>query len=264
MRTSVSRYFKDNLVGFLALFVALGGTGAYAANEWNSSNIQNEILTGADVKGRVGTYEDPAVNGSLTTYDIAGHAANAGNGTRFIDGSLTGQDVKDNSLVGADVNESTFNLAAEPWREVGSAGEPAFNAPFAAGGCSWSNYGPTTAAFLRDRFGFVHLKGVVRVRDGNTYACGQWAPDPTIFYLPGCSRQCPRGTRRSPTASWVESTLASAATRTPLSSSSPGDLRRREGVGLARRDHLPRQIRPELPLEHQPERATLFAVRPSP
>lgn len=90
------------IVAYFALFVALGGT-AYAADEWTGANIVNESLTGVDIKGKAGTASTPAVNGSITTFDVAGQGANATNGTPFVDGSLTTFDIKDQSLRGDDL-----------------------------------------------------------------------------------------------------------------------------------------------------------------
>ena len=59
---------------------------------------------------------------------------------------------------------------AEPYHEVGSAGEPDF-------GAGWSNEDPvgqTSAAFYKDPWDVVHLKGIV-LRAGGS---------PTIFTLP--------------------------------------------------------------------------------
>lgn len=53
---------------------------------------------------------------------------------------------------------SGFNIkSGEDWHEVGSVGEPAF-------ANSWVNYGGTnsTAAFMKDSMGFVHIKGTVK------------------------------------------------------------------------------------------------------
>jgi hypothetical protein len=85
-------------------------------------------------------------------------------------------DIKDNSLTGTDINESTLGpvpalQAAEPWHEVGAAGQPAFQ-----NGYSNSGAGFETAAFYKDREGVVHLKGNV------TGAAA------TIFYLPAGDR----------------------------------------------------------------------------
>jgi hypothetical protein len=101
--------------------------------------------------------------------------------------AVDGSNVVDNSIAGADVNESSLNLAAPPWRVVGSAGQPAFHE---TADCKWHNYDSvhSTAAFLRDSAGFVHLKGTVLAEDkpaSNT--CDDLSSDPTdplIFVLP--------------------------------------------------------------------------------
>ena len=51
--------------------------------------------------------------------------------------SFLGVDVIDNSLTGADVDESTLNLATGPWHEVGTPGEPPF---IETSSCVWSNF----------------------------------------------------------------------------------------------------------------------------
>jgi hypothetical protein len=99
------------VVAYLALFVALGGTGAYAANEWTGTNIVDESLTGADVRGKAGTMSTPSVNGSLTTHDIAGQPANMANGSPFVQGSLTTWDIADGTLRSADVSDNSLTGA---------------------------------------------------------------------------------------------------------------------------------------------------------
>lgn len=49
------------------------------------------------------------------------------------------------------------NKAQEAWHEIGAGGQPAF-------GNFWSNYGgpQNTCAFMKDDFGFVHLKGLAK------------------------------------------------------------------------------------------------------
>jgi hypothetical protein len=96
------------VVAYLALFVALGGTGAYAAATITGADVVDESLTGADVKGRQGTSSTPAVNGTLGTQDVGGQQANPGNGTPFIDGTLTQWDIKNGSVTGDDVLESSL------------------------------------------------------------------------------------------------------------------------------------------------------------
>src|SRR3954471_16745150 len=90
-----------NVTSVLALFFAVGGTSAYAVNEWTGANVQDETLTGADVRGTDGTSTTAAVNGSLTGADIAGQQAIPSLGQPFKTGSLTTWDVKDNTLGGA-------------------------------------------------------------------------------------------------------------------------------------------------------------------
>jgi hypothetical protein len=107
-----------NVTSVIALFFAVGGTSAYAINEWNGSNIQDESLTGADVKGVNGTQTVKGVNGSLTGADISGQPAIAAVGQNAVDGSLTTYDLKDgwvrgvdlqaNTLTGTQIDESTL------------------------------------------------------------------------------------------------------------------------------------------------------------
>ena len=100
-----------NVTSMLALFVALGGTSAYAVNEWNGSNIQDETLTGADVKGKAGTATTAAVNGTLTGADISGQPANPAIGQPFVQGSLNGSDISDGSLGAAELASSAVSSA---------------------------------------------------------------------------------------------------------------------------------------------------------
>lgn len=142
-----------NVMVTLLAFVVLGGS-AYAVataskNSVVSKSIKNSQVKSADVKD------------------------NALTGTDVKDDGLTGTDVKDNGLTGTDIEESTLELVpapletAEPWHEVGAAGEPAFQ-----NGYSNSGGSSETAAFYKDREGVVHLKGTVT---GATAI---------IFYLP--------------------------------------------------------------------------------
>jgi len=67
-------------------------------------------------------------------------------------------------------NIAGSSLVCEAWHEVGGVGEPAFEN-------SWVNYDAATyqtAAFMKDPFGFVHLKGLVK---SGTF-------DTAIFSLP--------------------------------------------------------------------------------
>src|SRR3954471_4027015 len=97
----------STVVAYLALFVALGGT-AYAVNNFTGADIQDESLTGADVRGTAGTSTTAATNGTLTGADIAGQEAIPSIGQPFKTGSLTTWDIKDNTLTGDDVKPNTL------------------------------------------------------------------------------------------------------------------------------------------------------------
>jgi hypothetical protein len=94
-------YFRRNVVGFLALFVALGGT-AYAVNTVGSTDIIDGQVKSVDIgDGEVKSAD--VKDQSLTTFDVSTFL-----GADVVDGTLTGADVGDNSLKGADIDESTL------------------------------------------------------------------------------------------------------------------------------------------------------------
>jgi hypothetical protein len=195
----------------LALFVALGGTSAVALSGSNtvfSDDIANDNfnsptegqggLVASDLRaGSVAGSE--VADGSLTGNDvfnntIAGADITNGSltGADVFDNTIGGADVTNNSLTGSDVNEASLNLAAEPWHAVGAAGEPAFGETST---CRWQNFSNpnfNTAAFLRDRLGFVHLKGIVDAEDIGAGPCGDSGGDPVIFHLPAGYRPAKR------------------------------------------------------------------------
>jgi hypothetical protein len=82
------------VVAYLALFVALGGTGAYAANTVFSTDIVDGEVRPPDLATAVvGT--DKLAGGAVTSEKVR-------------DDSVAGRDVLDNSLKGADIDESTL------------------------------------------------------------------------------------------------------------------------------------------------------------
>ena len=144
MLRTLSRHMRQNAVAWLALFVALGGTGAYAANtigstdiidgqvksvdigngEVNSADVKDESLTTFDVSTFLGA---DVVDGSLTGADISDNTIGANDiGSQQVGsdevqndsllqsdiraGAVTSDEVLDNSLTGSDINESSLNL----------------------------------------------------------------------------------------------------------------------------------------------------------
>src|SRR4051794_18803760 len=76
-------HIAENVVGYLALFVATSGT-AYAANEFTGDNIVDGTLTSADLG-----------SGAVTSTKVATDAVD---GTKVVDNSLKGTDLDESSL----------------------------------------------------------------------------------------------------------------------------------------------------------------------
>jgi hypothetical protein len=140
-----------NVTATLALFVALGGTG-YAA-----ISIPSNSVGSAQIKP-----------GGVATSDIKANAVTSG---KVKDGTLKANDFASGQLLvgpagpagvaGAkgdkgDKGDAGTPAPPEAFHVVGGVGEPAFAAPFANFGG-----GTATAAFYKDAFGLVHLKGLV-------------------------------------------------------------------------------------------------------
>ena len=112
-------------------------------------------------------------------------AANTIGSADVIDESLLSQDIKNNTLTGDDVLESSLRQGTT-WHLVGSAGEPAFGDHPT---CRWENYDSvhSSAAFTRDAAGFVHLKGTLNSVDVLFPSSCNTESDPahrSVFVLP--------------------------------------------------------------------------------
>ncbi len=118
MKVSGVRKMRDglnyaNVVATVALCVALGG-GAYAAsnapkNSVDSKSVENEALTGKDVKAN-------SLKGGDVDEATLGQVQNAASALGVAANSVTGAGVVDNSLTGSDLDETSFGqvpLAAE-------------------------------------------------------------------------------------------------------------------------------------------------------
>src|SRR3954464_458850 len=109
-----------NVTSVIALFFAVGGTSAYAINEFTGANIQDETLTGHDIKGTDGSQTVKGTNGSLTGADISGQKAIPAVGQTAVNGSINTYDLQDgyvrggdlqaDTLTGAQIKESTLDL----------------------------------------------------------------------------------------------------------------------------------------------------------
>src|SRR3954467_11681582 len=107
MFRKLRHHFLNNVVGYAALFVALGGT-AYAANTIGSADVIDESLTGADIPGKDATSTTAGTNGSITSADVAGQKGNSSLGQPAVNGTLSTYDVLDRSLGGRDLASATL------------------------------------------------------------------------------------------------------------------------------------------------------------
>src|SRR3954451_14808218 len=111
MLSRLVRYLGNNVLGLLALFVALGGT-AYAVNTVNSSDIVDGQVKSVDVGDNEVKSAD-VKDQSLTTFDVSTFL-----GADVVDGTLTGADVADGSLdlndVGTDTVIQNLNIGTIP------------------------------------------------------------------------------------------------------------------------------------------------------
>jgi hypothetical protein len=111
------------------------------------------------------------------------YAANTIGSADVINESLRSQDLKNDTVTGDDVLESSLTQGTT-WRLVGTPGQPAFGDHV---NCRWENYDGvhSSAAFTRDAAGFVHLKGTLHPqRVGLEYCDGRPELNRSVFVLP--------------------------------------------------------------------------------
>lgn len=96
----VREHFRSNVVGYVALFLAVTLAPAYAAS------VKNNSIKSKHIK-----------NGQVKTADLGANAVRSG---KIADGQVNGSDVADDSLTGADIDESTLAGVGGP--PTGNAG----------------------------------------------------------------------------------------------------------------------------------------------
>jgi hypothetical protein len=188
MQKRIRDHIRSNIVGYIALFLFAMGGSAYALdgplpgqNQVGSDDIINGEVKNADI----GTSEVKANNvapDSLGGAKIADRSVKnadlglgASSSNTIADGGIQGIDVKNNTLTGTQIDESSLNLAAEGFHVVGSPGEPSFQQCRLS--ADWEGF-VSAPAFFRDPAGVVHLQGNARCLSIDN-------PDsPTIFSLP--------------------------------------------------------------------------------
>ena len=95
------------VVAYLALFVALGGT-AYAAATIGSAEVVDDSLQSVDLKDNAAVGSRDVVNDSVTGGGLGSVDVRNNSLTSNDVAALTGADVTDDSLKGADVEESSL------------------------------------------------------------------------------------------------------------------------------------------------------------
>ena len=163
MSTRAAAFIRGNLLGLIAIFIALAGT-AYASNEWTGDNIVNASLTSVDYKNNDIKSVD-ILNAGVESSDLAPDviASDAEcsfpticfSSTRIADravgeseispGAVGSSEVAPNSLTGSDVDESAFDQTVLQRRVGGSCGDGGSIGAIGAGGGVTCSEGP--AAF---------------------------------------------------------------------------------------------------------------------
>lgn len=134
-----------------------------------SVKIKNDQVTGADVKesslGKVpsagnadhAASADNATNASnAANASNATHATNATNATNASNATNAANAGNADKLDNIDSTGFARPGTEEAWHEIGSPGQPGFQNGWKNAGSGWS-----TAAFYKDPFDVVHLKGVI-------------------------------------------------------------------------------------------------------
>jgi hypothetical protein len=111
------RFDHGTVVAYLALFVAVGGTGAYAADTIGSSDIIDESILSQDIKQGEVRSSDLRGNSVLTGEIAAGNVTN----TDLADGAVASEEVLDFGLSNEDVGVLFAVVNADGTLQRGSA-----------------------------------------------------------------------------------------------------------------------------------------------
>jgi len=118
LSTRIRTYMRQNVLGLVAIFIALSGT-AYATHPGGANTISSgDIINGEVKNGDIGTFEVKANNvapDSLGGAKIADRSVKnadlglgASSSNTIADGGIQGIDVKNDTLTGTQVDESTL------------------------------------------------------------------------------------------------------------------------------------------------------------
>ena len=173
MSSKLAAFLRTNLLGLIAIFIALAGS-AYAANEWTGDNIVDGSLTTADYKNNDVRSAD-LLNAGIKADDLAPDAIPSDEGCSFpticfssskiadravgeseiSPGAVGSSEVAPNSLTGGDVNEAALDSAVLQRRVGGSCAVGDSIRAIAAGGGVSCNSGPAGFSAADDDTGQI-------------------------------------------------------------------------------------------------------------
>jgi hypothetical protein len=173
MSSKLAALLRTNLLGLIAIFIALAGT-AYAANEWTGDNIVDGSLTTADYKNNDVRSAD-LLNAGIKADDLAPDAIPSDEGCGFpticfssskiadravgeseiSPGAVGTSEVAPNSLTGSDVNEAALDSAVLQRRVGGGCAVGDSIRAISAGGGVTCNSGPAGFSVAADDTGQI-------------------------------------------------------------------------------------------------------------
>jgi hypothetical protein len=167
--------------------VLAGTTAGAQAVFYNASTATT--AAGAAVYGK--SAATPALKaGNLGSGSALGLSVAAGHAPMTVNSATKVANLNADKLDGLDSSQLQTKLTVDGWHEVGTGGEPAFLVDIIEGEAGrWANVGDgnSTAAFFKDPFGVVHIKGYTCFRttsDGICHAFTLDGVDSAIFVLP--------------------------------------------------------------------------------
>jgi hypothetical protein len=193
MLAKLLSHARHNFVGYLALFVALGGTAMAAKPMFTGADVQDGTINSADLRDRGSTaYPGPSIQGTdleantLTGAEIAestlGQVPSASDADK-LGGTNASSYLKSGDTAGGDLAGQYPNptlAQPEPWHEIGPGtgcgSGPEATDHFCSAGLGNFGSGANTTAYFKDPFGIVHLKGTVKNSGANL--------EHQLFYLP--------------------------------------------------------------------------------
>jgi hypothetical protein len=123
MASRIRRHIRSNLIGFLALFLALSTGSALALN--GSNTVFSDDIVNGEVKtpdlGANAVATGKIADGQVTAPDLGASSVSAG---KIAANAVNSSKVADNSLTGADIDESTLMLGGTggSWKLSGNGG----------------------------------------------------------------------------------------------------------------------------------------------